>query len=344
MLDLANHPGWQAELAALGWPAAGVAAVQPPPHLPAFDEWLRQGMHAGMDWLRRTRDLRANPAYCLPGARSILMFKIPYPFQTRIRIAAAPARGVIAAYARGEDYHETIMRGLKRLDAWLQLLGGRQWCTTDAGHLMERDFAQLSGLGWQGKSTMVLSRSEGTYFFLAAIVTTLACRPTSPVSAHCGSCTRCLEVCPTQAFPRPYVLDARRCISYLTIENKGPIPLELRPLMHDRIFGCDLCMEVCPWNRFAARFHSLRPRLTDRRFHLPLREYLRLDEARFKRLFAGTPVLRAKRRGFLRNVCVALGNVGSVDDLPDLQRAARDPESLIAEHALWAISRIHSRE
>jgi epoxyqueuosine reductase len=208
---------------------------------------------------------------------------------------------------------------------------------------LERDFAAEAGIGWHGKSTMLLNRRLGTWFFLAEILTTLELLPDPPQIARCGSCTRCIAACPTGAITAPHRLDARRCISYLTIELKGSIPLEFRPLIGDRIYGCDDCLEACPWNRFAqvARESAFaaRPAVAQ----MPLRDLLALDDARFREMFRGSPIKRTKRRGFLRNVCVALGNVGTKDDLPALQAAAHDREPLIAEHARWAIDQIASR-
>lgn len=213
----------------------------------------------------------------------------------------------------------------------------------DTGPLLERDLAQRAGLGFIGKHTNLISRQLGNWFFLCEIITTIELKPDPPEKNHCGSCTRCLAACPTGAITAPFELDARRCISYLTIELKGPIPLEWRSAIGNRIYGCDVCLEVCPWNRFARdgrlmQAHA-RPDLTTP----DLLELLALDEAGFKRRFAGTPMLRAKRRGLLRNVCVALGNVGDASALSALCRAASDPESVIAEHARWAIEQVEKR-
>jgi epoxyqueuosine reductase len=213
----------------------------------------------------------------------------------------------------------------------------------DTGPILERDFAAESGVGWHGKSTMLVDPQLGTWFFLAEILTTLELPSDLPQPARCGTCTRCITACPTGAIKDAHRLDARRCISYLTIELKGSIPLEFRPLIGDRIYGCDTCLDVCPWNRFAAvsreASFSARPAVAT----MQLRDFLSLDDKQFRALFRGSPIKRIKRRGLLRNVCVALGNVGTDDDLPALARAAADPEPLIAEHAAWAIERIRSR-
>jgi epoxyqueuosine reductase len=259
------------------------------------------------------------------------------------RPQSAASIGRIARYAWGEDYHEVLEPGLRELEAFLESSGGRQKIYVDTGPVLERDFAAEAGIGWHGKSTMLLNRRLGTWFFLAEILTTLELLPDPPQIARCGSCTRCIAACPTGAITAPHRLDARRCISYLTIELKGSIPLEFRPLIGDRIYGCDDCLEACPWNRFAqvARESAFaaRPAVAQ----MPLRDLLALDDARFREMFRGSPIKRTKRRGFLRNVCVALGNVGTKDDLPALQAAAHDREPLIAEHARWAIDQIASR-
>jgi epoxyqueuosine reductase len=212
----------------------------------------------------------------------------------------------------------------------------------DTGPILERDHAAEAGIGWHGKSTMLVDPKLGTWFFLAEILTTLALPADSPQPDRCGSCDRCMTACPTGAITEPHRLDARRCISYLTIELKGSIPIELRPLIGDRIYGCDDCLDACPWNRFASvsREASF---AAGPAIGMALRDYLALDDARFRELFRHSPIKRIKRRGFLRNVCVALGNVGTRADLPALERAAFDPEPLIAEHASWAIGRILAR-
>ena len=232
---------------------------------------------------------------------------------------------------------------MRQLNQFLESVGGRQRYYVDTGPVLERDFAAAAGIGWHGKSTMLLNRSLGTWFFLAEIFTTLALPPDPAQANRCGKCTRCIDACPTGAITGPHRLDARRCISYLTIELKGSIPLELRPLIGDRIYGCDDCLEACPWNRFAQvsreSAFAARPAVAQ----MPLRDFLALDDEQFRQLFRGSPIKRIKRRGFLRNVCVALGNVGTEKDLPALETATRDREPLIAEHATWAIGQIAER-
>jgi epoxyqueuosine reductase len=295
-----------------------------------------------MDWLHRGEEKRCDPSLVLPGARSVVVVAMSY-WQGERADDAAVQSGRIARYAWGDDYHDVMLERLRSLNAVLTEHGGTQKCYVDTGPVLERDFAAEAGVGWHGKSTMLIDPKLGTWFFLGEILTTLDLPPDPPQPARCGTCTRCMTACPTGAITEAHRLDARRCISYLTIELKGSIPLEFRPLIGDRIYGCDTCLDVCPWNRFAAvsreaRF-SARPAVAA----LQLRDYLSLDDEQFRTLFRGSPIKRIKRRGLLRNVCVALGNVGDETDLPALQRAAADPEPLIAEHAAWAIARIEGR-
>ncbi|HEX8490379.1 MAG TPA: tRNA epoxyqueuosine(34) reductase QueG [Chthoniobacterales bacterium] len=335
----------------LGFDSCKVAPAASPRHGKEFQAWLDEGAAGEMDWMARGAEKRGDPQKVLPGARSVIVVALNYwqgdghkmeinaPWSRR---GSDAATGRIARYAWGDDYHEVILRKLEKLSAFLSQHGGTQKCYVDTGPILERDHAAEAGVGWHGKSTMLIDPKLGTWFFLGEILTTLELPADSPQEPRCGSCRRCLVACPTGAITEPHRLDARRCISYLTIELKGSIPLDLRPLIGDRIYGCDDCLEACPWNRFAAASReaafSARPAVGMR-----LRDYLALDDARFRDLFRGSPIKRIKRRGFLRNVCVALGNVGTHADLPALKRAADDVEPLIAEHAAWAIARIHAR-
>jgi epoxyqueuosine reductase len=324
---------------ALGFDSCKIAAAALPRHGNEFRAWLREGAAGEMDWLARGEEKRCDPQQVLPGARSIIMVALNYWQGERATPATHAATGKIARYAWGDDYHEVMLPKLEQLSAFLADRGGRQKCYVDTGPILERDYAAHAGVGWHGKSTMLIDPKLGTWFFLAEILTTLELSPDAPQPARCGTCTRCITACPTGAITDAHRLDARRCISYLTIELKGSIPLELRPLIGDRIYGCDDCLDACPWNRFASvsreAAFAARPAIG-----MPLRDYLALDDAQFRTLFRGSPIKRIKRRGFLRNVCVALGNTGDRSDLPALQRAAFDPEPLIAEHAIWAIERI----
>jgi epoxyqueuosine reductase len=333
----------------LGFDDCRFTTAEPPDHAAPFQQWLSADRHGEMAYLERNASQRADPRLVLPGARTIISLAASYapappapagPAQPPPRI---PHPGLIARYARFRDYHDVLGERLKPLAAFVNQLGAaetRSLCCVDTGAVLERDLAQRAGLGFIGKHTNLISRRMGNWFFLAEILTTLELEPDPSERNHCGSCARCLAACPTGAITAPFQLDARRCISYLTIELKGPIPLDLRPAVGNRIFGCDDCLAVCPWNRFAHEGalmkQQARPDL-DTPDLLPL---LALDDAGFKRRFSGTPLLRAKRRGLLRNVCVALGNLGDASALPALEKAASDPEPLIAEHARWAADRI----
>ncbi|MGI8956517.1 MAG: tRNA epoxyqueuosine(34) reductase QueG [Chthoniobacterales bacterium] len=330
---------------AAGFDDCRIARAGSPAHAGEFRAWLEEGAAGEMDWIARGAEKRCDPELVLPGARSVVVLAMSYLEEggRKKEKARSGARGRIARYARGDDYHGVMLAKLRVLDGFLCSLGGTQKVYVDTGPVLERDFAAEAGVGWHGKSTMLLNRQLGTWFFLGEVLTTLELPPDPPQVARCGTCTRCIAACPTGAITAPHELDARRCISYLTIELKGSIPLEFRPLLGDRIFGCDDCLDACPWNRFAqvSRESALaaRPAVAQ----MALRDFLALDEEQFRALFRGSPIKRIKRRGFLRNVCVALGNVGSEEDLPALALAARDAEPLIAEHARWAIARIHTR-
>ncbi len=340
----------------LGFALCRIAPCTVPPHAAEFREWLAEGRAGEMAWLGRNADRRTDPQQVLPGARSVIVLAMNYG-KSEGREAKGDGRTVgeneitvadlppfqIARYAWGDDYHDVIEDRLRTLDAWLTERGGRQRCYVDTGPMLERDFAALAGVGWHGKSTMLIHPDLGAWFFLAEILTTLDLEADAPLPDRCGKCTRCITACPTGAITAPHQLDARRCISYLTIELKGSIPEEMRPLLGDRIYGCDDCAAACPWNRFAQA--STEAAFTAREFvhHWTLRDFLALDDDGFRALFKKSPIKRIKRRGFLRNVCVALGNTGTADDLPALEVAAQDPEPLIAEHAAWAIAQIQSR-
>jgi epoxyqueuosine reductase len=323
----------------LGFDSCRIANASAPAHAEEFRSWLREGAAGEMQWMERGAEKRCDPQQVLPGVRSIIVVALNY-WQGTETEPRTPGR--IARYAWGDDYHDLMLEKLEQLGALLTSLGGTQKCYVDTGPILERDHAAEAGVGWHGKSTMLIDPKLGTWFFLGQILTTLDLPSDPPQPARCGSCQRCITACPTGAITEPHRLDARRCISYLTIELKGSIPLELRPLIGDRIYGCDDCLEACPWNRFAAVSREAAfaggPAVG-----MQLRDYLALDEGRFRSLFRHSPIKRIKRRGFLRNVCVALGNVGDESDLLALERAAVDPEPLISEHAAWAICQIRGR-
>ena len=328
----------------IGFDSCRVAACGSAPHAEAFRNWLDEGEHGEMNYMERGEEKRCDPQKVLPDARSILVLALNYFHRDLQAVDTPAATGRIARYACGDDYHNLIESKLDKIDEFLREFGGQQKCYVDTGPVLERDHAAQAGIGWHGKSTMLINERLGTWFFLAEVLTTLELPPDEPVPDRCGTCERCIKACPTGAITAPHRLDARRCISYLTIELKGPIPLELRPLVGNRIFGCDDCLDACPWNRFAQVSRetgfSARPATVG----IPLRDYLSLNDDEFRVLFRNSPIKRIKRRGFLRNVCVALGNVGDSSDLSALERATADSERLIAEHATWAIHQIRSRQ
>jgi epoxyqueuosine reductase len=325
---------------AAGFDACGLVSSQPAPHREPFLRWLEEGSHADMEWLARSPQRRTDPRYVLPGCQTVIVLAKNY-FQ-----GGAPARsnGRIARYAYGEDYHQLMLVAMQPICEFLSRRGGIQKPYVDTGPILERDFAAESGVAWQGKSTMCLSQQLGTWFFLGIILTTLSIEADSPARNRCGSCTRCIAACPTRAITAPYHLDAGRCIAYLTIENKGPIPSEFRTAIGDRIYGCDDCLDVCPWNRFATATREHRFRMPPEIASMSLRSLAALSEDEFRSLFRHSPIRRIKRNRFVRNVCVALGNTGTQADLPILHRLATDADVLVAEHAGWAIARIQERQ
>jgi len=327
----------------LGFDECRIARAEQATHATEFHDWLVDGCHAGMEWMARTPERRADPRLVMEGCRSVICLAVNY-YPGETPFAEGDEGGYrIARYAWNDDYHDGIGDRLKEFVRRLGGLGGEHRVYVDTGPVLERDFATDAGLGWNGKSTVQIHRRLGAWFFLAEILTTLELEADKPFGDHCGKCTRCIDACPTGAITAPHRVDARRCISYLTIEHKGEIPLEFRRALGDRIYGCDECLEVCPWNRFAsvsrdAAFHARREV-----FGYRLRDFLALDEDGFRKLFARSPIKRIKRGRFLRNVCVALGNTGGVDDVEALERVACDDDSLVAGHAKWALDEIRSR-
>jgi epoxyqueuosine reductase len=329
----------------LGFDDCRFTSARAPEHAAAFQDWLQAGSHGEMAWLARNAEKRADPQKVLAGAQTLITLATSYHAGTST-VATRPGTGVVARYARFADYHDVLGHALKQLTGYVIRLGGGSTAAlwyVDTGPLLERDLAQRAGLGFTGKHTNLISRRLGNWLFLSEIITTLELAPDPPGKNHCGSCTRCLTSCPTNAITAPFQLDARRCISYLTIELKGSIPVDLRPAIGNRIYGCDDCLAVCPWNRFAREGKLMQAHARPDLQQPDLIELLQLDDAGFKARFANSPILRTKRRGLLRNVCVALGNTAGASALPHLAKAARDPEPLIAEHAQWAIARIEQK-
>jgi epoxyqueuosine reductase len=331
----------------LGFDGCRFTTAEPPDHARNFEQWIANGSHGEMGWIQRNAHKRVDPQQVLSGAKTIIVLATSYHNPSGENSDAFPQfSGKIARYAQYADYHDVLAENLKAFSNFVDELGGegtRSLWYLDTGPLLERDLAQRAGLGFAGKHTNLISRELGNWFFISEIITTLEIAPDEPEKNRCGSCTSCISACPTNAITAPFQLDARRCISYLTIELKGAIPVELRPAIGNRIYGCDDCLAACPWNRFAREGNQMKSSARTDLESADLIELLSLDAAAFKQRFAGSPILRTKRRGLLRNVCVALGNIGTEEALPALENAAKDSEPLIAEHAHWAIEQIGNR-
>lgn len=325
----------------LGFDDCRFAEAKIATHADVFRDWLDEGKNGGMAWLERTPERRVDPREVLPGCKSLICLAVNY-YPGEQPEGGDPGYR-IARYAWNEDYHDWMEAQLKQFITRLESFGGVHKAYVDTGPVLERDFATDAGLGWNGKSTMQIHRHLGTWFFLAEILTTLDLVRDEPFGDHCGKCTRCMDKCPTGAITAPHTMDARRCISYLTIEHKGVIPVEMRRAIGNRIYGCDACLEACPWNRFAKKSRHYRFFARGEIFENQLSDFLKLDQDQFRQLFAKSPIKRIKRSRFLRNVCVALGNVGGEADLPLLTQAVADTDTLVAEHAQWAIMEIQSR-
>ena len=330
----------------LGFELVGISPVRPAPHEQSFAQWLREGLAGNLDYMRRTESLRRDPRQLVPWAVSIISVGMNYYSGYSRPVESSESRGWISRYAWGDDYHN-LMKG--KLEALLESIGqfhdgniqGKAF--VDSGPVLERDFAGIAGLGWIGKNTQLISPKKGSWFFLGELFVDLPLAYDRPIRDRCGRCDLCLKACPTGAFVGPYVLDARRCISYLTIELKDWMPRSLRPLVGNHIFGCDICQEVCPYNvkALATAEIAFQPRPG---LHAPeLIAFLSLSEAQFRQRFRASPILRAKRRGFLRNVAVALGNLKSLDAVPALIRSLDDEESVVRGHVAWALGQIGSQ-
>jgi epoxyqueuosine reductase len=332
-----------------------VVGVTRPDAIPLAPERLKQflaeGAHGDMDWMATTAARRESPSALWPQVRSVIMLGLNYEQGgDPLAILASRDRGAISVYAQGSDYHDVVKPRLKAIARWLvaqaqddvQQDGARADVKVfvDTAAVMEKPLAAAAGLGWQGKHTNLVSRQFGSWLFLGAIFTTLDLPPDAPEADHCGSCRACLDICPTAAFPAPYRLDARRCISYLTIEHKGPIPHELRAAIGNRIYGCDDCLAVCPWNKFAQAGHEAKLAARDELRAPRLADLARLDDAAFRKLFAKSPVKRTGRDRFVRNVLIAIGNSGDASLAVEAERLLGDRSPLVRGTAVWALGRL----
>ncbi|MGR3511465.1 MAG: tRNA epoxyqueuosine(34) reductase QueG [Paracoccaceae bacterium] len=333
----------QEEAEAAGFAGCRIAspdAIQDVPE--RLQSFLERGFHGQMGWLADRADWRSDPCVLWPDVKSIVMLAEPYtPDHDPLEDLRERSNGVVSVYARGRDYHDVVKKRLKRVARWLV---AEAMCEVkvfvDTAPVAEKPLAAAAGLGWQGKHTNLVSRELGNWFFLGAIFTTAEISPDETETDHCGTCRRCLDICPTNAFPAPYQLDARRCISYLTIEHKGPIPVELRAGLGNRIYGCDDCLAVCPWNKFASDARDQRFAARGDLDAPPLGELARLDDAAFRAKFSGSPIKRTGRDRFVRNVAYALGNSRRADLVPVAQTLCDDEDSVVAEAARWAVERL----
>ncbi len=334
----------RAEATRLGFDAIGFAPARLGPEVrERLQAFLAAGMHGGMGWMEARADQRADPRSLWPEARSVIALGLSYaPDTDPLESLTWRDRATISVYARNCDYHDVVKKRLKALARWMvaHFADAGVKVFVDTAPVMEKPLAQQAGLGWQGKHTNLVSRTHGSWLFLGEIYTTLDLRPDEPEIDHCGSCSRCLDICPTKAFPAPYRLDARRCISYLTIEHHGPIPEEFRKSMGNRIYGCDDCLAVCPWNKFAATHQepafAPRAELTAPK----LAELAALDDAAFRALFSGSPIKRIGRNRFIRNVLIAIGNSGTPSLIETAQRLCADTDPVVAEAAAWAAAQL----
>jgi epoxyqueuosine reductase len=311
-----------------------------------LDNFIAEGAHGDMDWLATTAERRASPSVLWPDVRSIIMLGLNYgPDTDPLAILKARDRAAISVYAKGDDYHELIKSRLKSLARWLTAnAGGEVKVFVDTAAVMEKPLAARAGLGWQGKHTNLVSRQYGSWLFLGAIFTTLILPDDQAEPDSCGSCRACLDICPTAAFPAPYRLDARRCISYLTIEHKGPIPRELRAAIGNRIYGCDDCLAVCPWNKFASQGREAKLSARDALRAPPLADLVHLNDAQFRALFSKTSIKRTGRDRFVRNVLIAIGNSGDATLAAETEKLLTDASPLVRGAAVWALSRLLPRK
>ena len=333
----------RAQAIAEGFAAMGVCRPDAVPEVPRrLQEFVALGYHGQMGWMAERMEWRGDPAKLWPEARSVVMLAEPYtPGEDPMAVVGRPDRGAISVYARGKDYHDIVKKRLKRVARWLVGESGAEVKVfVDTAPVPEKALGQAAGLGWQGKHTNLLGRELGNWFFLGCIFTTATLPVDAPGQERCGSCRACLDACPTDAFPAPFRLDARRCISYLTIEHRGPVDEALRPALGNRIYGCDDCLAACPWNKFAAEAQEMRYAALEGLEAPRLADLVRLDDAGFRAMFSGSPIKRIGRGRFVRNVLYAIGNSGD----PALAEPARglvdDPDPAVADAARWALGRL----
>ncbi|MEP7349743.1 MAG: tRNA epoxyqueuosine(34) reductase QueG [Sphingorhabdus sp.] len=327
-----------------GFAAVGIApAALAPAAGERLQAWLADGCHGDMLWMEARAGERARPDALWPEVKSVIMLGMSYaPGDDPMALATHPDRARVSVYARGRDYHDVVKGALKRLAGWLAHEAGvGVKVFVDTAPVMEKALAEASGIGWQGKHSNVVSKEHGNWLFLGAIYTTAALVPDAPAADRCGSCRACQDICPTNAFPAPYRVDARRCISYLTIEHKGPIPHELRPGIGNHIYGCDDCLSVCPWNKFAQSAAANKAFLPRAELVAPrIADLLTLDDAAFRALFAGSPVKRTGRDRFVRNVLIAAGNSGDIELVSEVTALLDDPAPVVRGAAVWALGRL----
>ena len=347
----AETPSLEDRLAAVaraqGFVAFGIADADAAPQTAErLNQWLAEGRHGEMIWMESRAAQRGSPQGLWPEVRSVIALGMSYaPAHDPLALADHPGRGRISVYAQGGDYHDVVKRALKAVARWLvaEAPGAEVKVFVDTAPVMEKPLSAAAGLGWQGKHSNLVSREHGSWLFLGAIYTTLALAPSRPGRDRCGSCTACQDACPTQAFPAPYRVDARRCISYLTIEHDGPIPIDLRRGIGNRVYGCDDCLAVCPWNKFAETAHAHSAFLPRGELVAPsLADLLALDDAGFRQVFAGSPIKRIGRGRMVRNAAIAAGNSGDRGFRPVLERLSEDDTPMVADAARWALDELAS--